>query len=147
MVVATKSNLGEESLLPVMRSNGNYRQAVLMGKALVVCSSWVISSELNMSIIATVSCFQGQTIEPMECLITVAWLSTNSVQSSVSDCVSIPEGYKELSPFTVEWLMINFDQSAISGATRVGFQTIKVSHYVSIWRWLVRPERWRKALC
>lgn len=39
MVVAMKPNLGEESLLTVMRSNGNYRQPVLMGKALVVCIS------------------------------------------------------------------------------------------------------------
>lgn len=39
MVVAMRSNLGEESPLQVIGSNGNYRQPVLMGKALVVCSS------------------------------------------------------------------------------------------------------------
>lgn len=34
MVVAMRSNLGEESPLTVIESNGNYRQPVLMGKAL-----------------------------------------------------------------------------------------------------------------
>lgn len=143
MVVVMKSDLGEESPLTMMRSNGNYRQPVLMGKEFIV----VLRDFL--SVITTIMCssdfirafvYKDRQSIPWardECLITVPSLSTCSVQSSVSDCVLIPGGDKGLSLFTAKWEMINFDQSAISGATRVGFQTIKVSHYTSIWRWLV----------